>query len=53
MFVCCKNDSSVINLIYTGELLFSYMSGCRWKSFDNLVYYFWVWAPQQYERMFH
>ncbi len=24
--MCCKNDSSVINSIYTGQLLFSYNS---------------------------
>ncbi len=24
MFTCCKNDSSVINLIYTGQLQFSH-----------------------------
>ncbi len=25
MFMCCKNDSSVINAIYSGQLLFSYI----------------------------
>ncbi len=25
MFVCCKNESSVINLIYSGQQLFSYI----------------------------